>query len=163
MSFRYGQEVRAPRQLVLLVHPDCIFEQGEDAFDRYAARISPYLRDKTVFIHWFYSHEFPRILSEWESENDHSTKVQFYTHVRSYFAKLADVAKWDKGSYGSTFNDELASWIIESPGGLIQIGGGYEDLCVAETARRLGWHLRDELEEMKVKVTVVPALCFRRG
>lgn len=143
-------------QLTLLVHPDCVFEQGREAFEAYRALIAPALRGQTVLVYWFYSDRFGGILHGWDSGE--SDRTRLYLEIRNYFLGVADVARFDDGKL---FGEELLGWVANHQGGSIRIGGGYEELCVAKTARMIEDHLGDVLEESNVTTAVVPVLCFR--
>lgn len=117
------------KKLLLLVHPDIVFEMSTNNMQYYFKRIEDeVLGFDHVITHLFYSPEFK---PEWLS------KDETHNHIFQNFMKMirrhSDLVKWDNPRFMASLKEELPYYLIDNPGTTVYLAGGYRDLCVKAT------------------------------
>ena len=162
------------KKILLLVHPDIIFEvasrkiDGKSNVDAALEYIEKYKQYKAEFdyiiVHLFYSNRMlERNILSWDKK--------VYDLYLSFVEDLkdgADVVLHDE-NYSASFQDELPSYAIDNPNSTIYLSGGYKDLCVEKTKFMLhgadgkGGKLGSLLTELNIKVVCFSPLLIDRN
>lgn len=137
-----GGDVSNGKKLLLLVHPDIVFETGKiDFIEEYIQK----LRDEMpkfdyVITHKFFSDYAPELIDNIGKNLDLWNKLMDVLEAES---------DWIKRDYkfSASFSDALPYYLIENEGTQIWLGGGYEKLCVADTQKALMKKLGDVIGE----------------
>lgn len=144
------------RQLLLLVHPDIIFEKASndlDVINNYIKDIEKHSRHfDYIIVHLFYS---PAMYAEKGYGKYVGMQPETEDLFRNFIDRLrenADVVMYDK-NYSASFQDKLPSYLIDNPGTKIFLAGGYRNLCVKETEKMMMGKLRDIIEETEATIS----------
>jgi len=139
------------KKLLLLVHPDIVFEMSTNSMQSYYKRIEDEVgRFDHVITHLFYSPEFN---PEWLS------KDVVHNNIFSNFMKMlrrnSHVIKWDNPRFMASIKQELPYYLIDHPGTTVYLAGGYKDLCVKATDEMM----RDKIGSI-IKDTEASVVCY---
>jgi len=130
------------KKLLLLVHPDIVFEPGDTKFIRsYIERLQEHMpKFDHVITHKFYSEAAPELI-----ENI-GNNIDLWNELMEVLEAGSDWIKRDYKFSGS-FSDALPDYLIENEGTEIWLGGGYKKLCVEDTRKALLRSLSDIIED----------------
>lgn len=131
------------KKLLLLVHPDIVFEMSTSNLQTYLKRVEDeVLRFDYVITHLFYSPEFK---PEWLSRD--TTHNHIFENFMKMIRRNSNLVKWDNPRFMGSIKQELPYYLIDNPGTTVYLAGGYKDLCVKATQEmmndRLGTIIRD--------------------
>lgn len=129
-----------PKRLLVLVHPDCVFEITETPFiEEYLSRLSSSLDNfDHVITHLMFSKVAPEVVSGIK------TRLDLYNDFISLLQSKSDWIGLDK-KFSASFNDALPDFLIDNPGTEIYFAGGYQNLCIQDTKKALLSNLKDIL------------------
>lgn len=138
-----GRPISSGKKLLLLVHPDIVFEMSTSSMQSYFKKIEDeVLGFDHVITHMFYSPEFK---PEWLSKDE--THNHIFTNFMKMIRRNSHLVKWDNPRFMASFKQELPYYLIDNPGTVIYLAGGYKDLCVKATHEmmkdKLGSIIRD--------------------
>ena len=130
------------KKLLLLVHPDIVFEPGNTDFIRsYIKRLQEHMSTfDHVITHKFFSEVAPEIIDNIRNN------IDLWNELMEVLEAGSDWIKRDYKFSGS-FSDALPDYLIENEGTEIWLGGGYKKLCVEDTRKALLRSLSDIIEE----------------
>ena len=137
-----GGDVSNGKKLLLLVHPDIVFEPGNiDFIEEYIDR----LRDEMpkfdyVITHKFFSDAAPELI------DNIGKNLDLWNELMDVLEAESDWIKRDY-KFSASFSDALPDYLIDNEGTQIWLGGGYEKLCVADTQKALMKKLGDVIGE----------------
>jgi hypothetical protein len=131
------------KKLLLLVHPDIVFEMSTANMQTYLKRVEDeVLRFDYVITHLFYSPEFK---PEWLSRDP--THNHIFQNFMKMIRRNSNLIKWDNPRFMASLKQELPYYLIDNPGTTIYLAGGYKDICVKATHEmmndKLGTIIRD--------------------
>lgn len=147
----------SPRKMLILIHPDCVPELGEQATHAYIQKLTTHapLFDYVV-VHPFLSG------IEWLDRSTHREEIkQAYRDIYAVDQKIADVYRHDpRDMYSCTYSREVADYLVENPDTEVYMGGGYESNCLWIAYKKLFEKLGWLMSENKTKVTYYKPLIF---
>lgn len=131
-----------PKKLLLLVHPDIVFEPGNVNFiRRYIDRLQEHMSTfDYVITHKFFSDSAPELI------DNIGNNIDLWNELMDVLEAESDWIKRDY-KFSASFKDALPDYLIENEGTQIWLGGGYEKLCVADTRKSLLRNLDDIIKE----------------
>ena len=137
-----SEENNQSKKLLLLVHPDIVFEPGNvDFIRRYIDRLREHMPTfDYVITHKFFSDAAPEII------DNIGNNIDLWNELMEVLEAKSDWIKRDY-KFSVSFSDALPDYLIENEGTEIWLGGGYEKLCVADTRKTLLRNLGDILDE----------------
>ena len=137
-----SEENNQSKKLLLLVHPDIVFEPGNvDFIRRYIDRLREHMPTfDYVITHKFFSDAAPEIIDNIRNN------IDLWNELMEVLEAKSDWIKRDY-KFSVSFSDALPDYLIENEGTEIWLGGGYEKLCVADTRKTLLRNLGDILDE----------------
>ena len=137
-----SEENNQSKKLLLLVHPDIVFEPGNvDFIRRYIDRLRKHMpKFHYVITHKFFSDAAPEIIDNIKNN------IDLWNELMEVLEAKSDWIKRDY-KFSVSFSDALPDYLIENEGTEIWLGGGYEKLCVADTRKTLLRNLGDILDE----------------
>ena len=137
-----SEENNQSKKLLLLVHPDIVFEPGNvDFIRRYIDRLREHMpKFDYVIMHKFFSDAAPEII------DNIGNNIDLWNELMEVLEAESDWIKRDY-KFSVSFSDALPDYLIENEGTEIWLGGGYEKLCVADTRKTLLRNLGDILDE----------------
>jgi len=133
----------AGKNLLILIHPDCVSELGDEACSEYSNKIKNY----TSRFDYIISHLFwPKNVVEDRANRSGQRNValdEIIATVRS----VSDVVTPQNGPKDCTYNRELPDYLINNENVNVFMAGGYEDNCLwhsyIDLFEKLGWLLRE--------------------
>lgn len=145
------------KNILLLIHPDCVSELGVEACAEYSNKIK------------LYSQQFDYVISHlfWPKSviKDQSHKSMEYIkaldEIISTVRSVSDVVTPQRGPDDCTYNHELPDYLINNDGVSIFMAGGYEDNCLWHSYVNLFKKLDWLLKEKNVTVQWYESLIFR--
>ena len=161
IKFLIKEELSKGKNILLLVHPDIIFENGStDELQKYFKKIQDDVaRFDHVITHLFYSPKF-----EPETFNNDYTYNEIFKNFLKMLKEESDVIKFDDPKYQASFSNELPSYLIDNPNSTIFLAGGYANLCVKMTYEMAKEKIGDVILETNTKfVCYLPLLIKYRG
>jgi hypothetical protein len=137
-----SEENNQSKKLLLLVHPDIVFEPGNvDFIRRYIDRLREHMPTfDYVITHKFFSDAAPELI------DNIGNNIDLWNELMEVLEAGSDWIKRDY-KFSISFSDALPDYLIENEGTEIWLGGGYEKLCVADTRKTLLRNLDDIIEE----------------
>lgn len=132
----------SPKRLLILVHPDCVFEITETHFiEDYLNRLSSSLDDfDYVITHLMFSKAAPEFI------HGIKDRLELWNEFTSLLRAKSDWIGLDK-KFSASFNDALPDYLIDNPGTEIWFAGGYQDLCIQDTKNALLYSLKDIIKD----------------
>jgi len=132
---------QSPKKLLLLVHPDVVFEISETEFiESYKNRLEKELSEfDHVITHLMFSSEAPKVVTGIKD------RKKLWDEFKKVLVNKSDWIGLDH-KFSASFSDALPDYLIENEGTQIWLGGGYKDLCVAGTRESLLRSLNDIIE-----------------
>lgn len=145
------------KKLLLLIHPDCIAENGPDKAKNYQSLLKQHVsKFDHVITHAFYSGEDWIKHSIWEDD----WKVAFY-ELYNTIKSISDHFLYNsKDIYGCSYSSQLPDYLIDNPNTEIYMAGGYEDNCLWISYKLLFEQLDWMLRENSVSVFYYKPLIF---
>ena len=136
-----------PKRLLVLVHPDCVFEMTETHFiEAYLDRLSSSLDDfDYVITHLMFSKVAPEVVSGIK------TRLDLWNDFMAVLNSKSDWIGLDK-KFSASFNDALPDFLIDNPGTEIYFAGGYQNLCIPDTKKALLSQLKDILRDTDASI-----------
>lgn len=136
-----------PKKLLLLVHPDAVFEISDDQFianyiDRLVKHVNQF---DHVITHRMFSDVAP------ESVASIYNRIDLWHKMMRVLNENSDWIGLDR-KFSASFKEALPDYLIDNEGTEIWFGGGYKDLCVRDTQAALELQLGDIIEETGAKV-----------
>ena len=136
-----------PKRLLVLVHPDCVFEITNTPFiEEYLNRLSSSLDTfDYVITHLMFSKVAPEVVQGIKS------RLDLYN---DFMALLQSKSNWiglDK-KFSASFNDALPDFLIDHPNTEIWFAGGYQNLCIQDTKKALLSNLKDILKDTSAHI-----------
>lgn len=145
-----NKEIKPSKKLLLLVHPDIVFEMDFDVAQRYYKAIEDDIgRFDHVIVHLFYS---DRVLDAARNLGWGEAKQNLYKNFLKLLKRDANVVLHDS-KFSASFQHELPFYLIDNPGTTIYFAGGYKDLCVKLTEKALDEKLGDIIKATDTKTT----------
>ena len=145
------------KKILLLVHPDIVFEMAIKSMQAYYKLLEDHLsRFDHVIVHLFYSPNFePSLLSQDETKN----------HIFKNYMKMlrnnAHVVKWDNPRFSASFQEELPDYLIDNPNSQIFLAGGYKDLCLKATREMIDNKLQDIINDTNTTISCYQPLIIQ--
>lgn len=135
------------KRLLLLVHPDVVFEINETEFiEQYLERLKRELpKFDHVITHIMFSPRAPEVVDGIFS------RLQLFNEFMQSLHEHSDWIGLDK-KFSTSFSDALPDYFIDNPGTQIWLAGGYKDLCVRDTENILLRQLSDVILDTDSKV-----------
>jgi hypothetical protein len=132
------------KKMLLLVHPDIVFEMDFEVAQRYYKAIEDDIgRFDYVIVHLFYSDQIFQIAPKWGwGEN----KLNLFKNFLKLLKRDANVVLHDR-DYSASFKEELPYYLIDNPNTTIFFAGGYKDLCVKMTQEKLDSRLGEIVKQ----------------
>lgn len=130
------------KKLLILVHPDCVVEEGKDAANEYETLLRNHVgRFDYVITHLFY----PKNYKDWMQKDspERYSQIQKIRETVSSFSHEVIEAEKERCSYSQNIPD----YLITNPGVTVYMAGGYEDNCLWTSYVRLFRSLHDVLRE----------------
>ncbi|NBP03562.1 MAG: hypothetical protein EBU90_26405 [Proteobacteria bacterium] len=141
MSFKKWLE-NNEKKMLILVHPDCVTEVSESTTNEYDALLKNHIgRFDYVITHLFY----PKNYTDW-MQKDSPERFASIQKIRETVRGLSNEvieAERERCSYGQNIPD----YLINNPGVMVYMAGGYEDNCLWTSYIRLFSSLHDVLRE----------------
>lgn len=130
------------KNLLILIHPDCIAEVSESATNEYDALLKNHLgRFDYIITHLFHSKDYADSLQKRNPKrHDQIQKIRLTVGSAS---NEAIESESEKCSYSKNIPD----YLIMNPGVTVYMAGGYEDNCLWASYIRLFKSLHDVLHE----------------
>lgn len=148
---------KSGKKLLLLVHPDIVFEMSTNNMQIYLKKIEDeVLRFDYVITHLFYSPEFK---PEWLSRDPTHNHI-FQNFIRM-IQRNSNLVKWDNPRFMASFRHELPYYLIDNPGTTIYLAGGYKDLCVKATQEMMNDKLGTIIRETDTSVVCYQPLMIQ--
>lgn len=143
-DYYLGKIDQSPKKLLLLVHPDVVFEISETEFiESYKRRLEKELSEPSEFdhviTHLMFSPVAPEVVSGIKD------RKKLWDEFKEVLENKSDWIGLDH-KFSASFSDALPDYLIENEGTQIWLGGGYKDLCVAGTRESLLRSLNDIIE-----------------
>jgi len=138
------------RNLLILIHPDCIFELGSDHCDEYNKKLTSH------------ASKFDHVISHlfWPKDTI-STMRQNVKSLESLLETIKHISNVVMPPQGCSYQKELPEYLIEQDNVNIFMGGGYEDNCLwkayVDLFKKMDW----VLSEKKIRVQWYKPLIFQ--
>lgn len=148
-----------PNTLLLLIHPDCIGEQDVKYSEEYLKRLNQHtnLFNKVISI-LFYSADYRQAFPTAEREESRANAVK---NIRDYLDNNSTTAYDTKGGR-IVYNTVVGDYLINNENLTIYLGGGYQDLCLADHYLRFSEILGEIIEDNNHKIKFYKPLIFNR-
>lgn len=141
-------EIKSNKKLLLLVHPDIVFEMDFNVAQRYYKAIEDDIgRFDYVIVHLFYSDQILQIAPRWGWGDN---KLNLLKNFLKLLKRDANVVLHDQ-NYSASFKEELPYYLIDNPGTTVYFAGGYKDLCVKLTQEKMEEILGDIIFSTQTK------------
>jgi len=146
-------------KILLLVHPDAMssdYHWTKNQSKEYLDKLKLYVPkfDKLII---FRMHG---PIGAKDIENADQERSDHFRELNKILAK-ADLDLYDKDLGSTLFNNDISSYLIENPGGIIYLSGGYQSGCLRQVAHHLSENIGWVIKEQGYKVKVFEPLVFR--
>lgn len=141
------QNISPKKKILILVHPDIIFETTYEFIQTYYKAIEWEINNfDYVVTHLFFSEEAPKHLN-WDLVKTHR-----FINFRKMLKQNSNFIKKDK-DFSVSFESALPDFLIDNPNSEIYFGGGYKNLCVKATYEKLLYKLEDIIKETNATIS----------
>lgn len=135
------------KKLLLLVHPDAVFEISDNQFiidyiDRLAKHLDHF---DYIITHRMFSDAAPKTLASIQD------RIELWNRMMHLLNQKSNWIGLDR-KFSASFKEALPDYLIDNEGTEIWFGGGYKDLCVKDTQMALQLQLGDIIEETGGKI-----------
>lgn len=145
------------KKILLLVHPDIVFEMAIKSMQAYYKLLEEHLsRFDHVIVHLFYS---PNFEPSWLSQDE--TKNHIFKNYMKMLRNNAHVVKWDNPRFSASFQEELPDYLIDNPNSQIFLAGGYKDLCLKATREMIDNKLQDIINDTNTTISCYQPLIIQ--
>ena len=148
--------------ILLLVHPDCLSEQynwtpkqAEDYLGKLEEHLPKF--DKVIIFRFL---EAAR-LKEVQENSENSKRAEHAKKLDAILKQHADLDLEDFQAGKLLFQNEVGSFLIENPNGVLYLSGGYQSNCLRAVAQNLAIHLGWMMKEQGYVVRVYEPLVYR--
>lgn len=133
------------KNLLLLIHPDCVFELGVEACIGYTNKINSHVqRFDYVISHLFW----PEAMINYMKSKRSLEESRVLDKIIETVKLASDVVTPQRGPDDCTYNRELPEYLMENDGVNVFMAGGYEDNCLwrayVDMFKKLDWLLREK-------------------
>jgi hypothetical protein len=160
MRFKTWLENNNEKKVLILIHPDCIYELGLEQTKRYTNLLEQHCKQfDYVITHAFLSEQFEDWLTPAKIPDEYKIAVRLIRHTAQKNSHLFLYNSRDL--YGCSYAQELPDYLIENDNVTLYMAGGYERNCLLvsyqELIKRLGWLLK----EKNIKIQSYGPLVFQ--
>jgi hypothetical protein len=139
------------KKLLILIHPDCVVEEGEDTMNQYDVLLKNHAgRFDYVITHLFW----PKFVIEGSRYSEQIKKI--LTTVRGVSDEVIE-----RDNERCSYSQSIPDYLINNPGVTVYMAGGYEDNCLWISYAKLFRNLSDILKEGEHQVFWYRPLIFQ--